>query len=167
MISISELIDLLFLNSSIEIKERAERKIKIRSRINPWSLVSREHNLREAMHEKLQLLRSITNSHAVIFQLNDSSIVLDASKYIEELKQKVEILNQDLETAQTSSDQNPLPVATVETLEKGFLVNVSSDHKSCPGLLVSILEAFEELGLNVQEARVSCADNFLLQAVGE
>ncbi|KAF5453736.1 hypothetical protein F2P56_028612 [Juglans regia] len=163
MISISELIDLLFLNSSIEIKERAERKIKIRSRINPWSLVSREHNLREAMHEKLQLLRSITNSHA----LNDSSIVLDASKYIEELKQKVEILNQDLETAQTSSDQNPLPVATVETLEKGFLVNVSSDHKSCPGLLVSILEAFEELGLNVQEARVSCADNFLLQAVGE
>ncbi|XP_040999559.1 transcription factor bHLH61-like isoform X2 [Juglans microcarpa x Juglans regia] len=126
-------------------------------------MVSREHKLREAMHEKLQLLRSITNSHA----LNDSTIVLDASKYIEELKQKVEILNQDLEAAQASSDQNPLPVATVETLEKGFLVNVSSDHKRCPGLLVSILEAFEELGLNVQQARVSCADNFLLQAVGE
>lgn len=54
---------------------------------------------------------------------------------------------------------------TVETLEKGFLINVFSE-KSCPGLLVSVLEAFEELGLNVLEARVSCAESFRLQAVG-
>lgn len=39
-------------------------------------------------------------------------------------------------------------------------------HKSCPGLLVSILEALEELGLDVLEARVSCTDGFRLQAVG-
>lgn len=45
------------------------------------------------------------------------------------------------------------------------MINVLSE-KSCPGLLVSILEAFEELGLNVLEARVSCADTFRLQAVG-
>ncbi|KAG2730583.1 hypothetical protein I3760_01G301100 [Carya illinoinensis] len=124
-------------------------------------MVSREHK-RAALHEKLQLLRSITNSHA----LNETSILVDASKYIEELKQKVERLNQDITSdQQTSRDQNPLPVATVETLDKGFLINVLSE-KSCPGLLVSILEAFEELGLNVLEARVSCADNFQLQAVG-
>lgn len=54
---------------------------------------------------------------------------------------------------------------TVETLEKGFLINVFSE-KSCPGLLVSVLEAFEDLGLNVLEARVSCAESFRLQAVG-
>ena len=54
---------------------------------------------------------------------------------------------------------------SVKTLEKGILVNVYSG-KSCPGLLVSILEAFENLGLNVLEARVSCADSFHLQAVG-
>ncbi|KAE7996522.1 hypothetical protein FH972_001237 [Carpinus fangiana] len=123
-------------------------------------MVSREHK-RAALHEKLQLLRSITNSHA----LNQTSIIVDASKYIEELKRKVERLNQDIATAQSSNDQNPLPGVTVETLEKGFLINVLSE-KSCPGLLVSILEAFEELGLNVLEARVSCADNFRLQAVG-
>ncbi|TQD85994.1 hypothetical protein C1H46_028429 [Malus baccata] len=81
-------------------------------------MVSREHK-RAALYEKLQLLRSITNSHAV----------------------------------------------TVETLEKGFLINVFSE-KSCPGLLVSVLEAFEDLGLNVLEARVSCEDSFRLQAVG-
>lgn len=54
---------------------------------------------------------------------------------------------------------------TVETLDKGFLIKVFID-RSCPGLLVSILESFEELGLNVQEARVSCTDSFRLQAVG-
>ncbi|KAI4306520.1 hypothetical protein L6164_029791 [Bauhinia variegata] len=123
-------------------------------------MVSREHK-RAALHDKLQLLRSITNSHA----LNKTSIIIDASKYIEELKQKVERLNQDIAMAQTSTDQNSLPMVTVETLEKGFLVNVFSG-KSCPGLLVSILEAFEEMGLNVLEARVSCTDTFRFQAVG-
>ncbi|MBA0879821.1 hypothetical protein Goshw_025195 [Gossypium schwendimanii] len=118
-------------------------------------MVSREHK-RAALHEKLQLLRSITNSHAV----NKTTIIVDASKYIEELKQKVERLNQDISAAQTSNDQNPLPMVTVETLEKGFLINVFSE-KSCPGLLVSLLEAFEELGLNILEARVSCTDILL------
>src|SRR5436305_1127970 len=49
----------------------------------------------------------------------------------------------------------------VETLEKGFQINVFSEKKR-PGLLVSILEAFEELGLEVLDARVSCSDNFRL-----
>lgn len=54
----------------------------------------------------------------------------------------------------------------METLVKGFSINVFSE-KSCQGLLVSILEVFEELGLNVLEARVSCTDSFQLQAIGE
>ncbi|XP_022134038.1 uncharacterized protein LOC111006410, partial [Momordica charantia] len=121
-------------------------------------MVSREHK-KAVLHEKLQLLRSITNSHA----LNKASIIVDASKYIEELKQKVERLNQDV---QNSIHPNPLPMVTVETLVKGFSINVFSE-KSCQGLLVSILEVFEELGLNVLEARVSCTDSFQLQAIGE
>ncbi|KAJ9683970.1 hypothetical protein PVL29_016459 [Vitis rotundifolia] len=126
-------------------------------------MVSREHKRPATLlHEKFQLLRSITNSHA----LNKTSIIVDASKYIEELKQKVERLNQDIaSTAQNSAAQTLLPVVTVETLEKGFLVNVFSET-SCPGLLVSILEAFEELGLNVHDASVSCTDRFQLEAVG-
>ena len=54
----------------------------------------------------------------------------------------------------------------METLEKGFQINVFSE-KNCPGLLVSILEAFEELGLEVLDAKVSCSDNFRLEAVSE
>ncbi|KAH7537639.1 hypothetical protein FEM48_Zijuj03G0114200 [Ziziphus jujuba var. spinosa] len=151
-------------------------------------MVSREHKRAAAiLHEKLHLLRSITNSHAVnslpflvvLNYLNRTSIIVDASKYIVELKQKVERLNQDMaDIAQTSTHQNPLPMVYIyiyiypspipyflENIEKGFLINVFSE-KSCPGLLVSVLETFEELGLNVLEARVSCADSFRLQAVG-
>ncbi|RWW42865.1 hypothetical protein BHE74_00051545 [Ensete ventricosum] len=54
---------------------------------------------------------------------------------------------------------------TVETLEKGFLIHVFSE-KSCPGLLVSVLEVFEDLGLNVMEAKAACTDTFRLQAIG-
>ncbi|KAJ1426305.1 Helix-loop-helix DNA-binding domain superfamily [Sesbania bispinosa] len=123
-------------------------------------MVSKEQK-RAALHEKLQLLRSITNSHA----LNKTSIIIDASRYIEKLKQKVERLNQEIASAETSSVHNPLPMVTVETLEKGFLINVFS-AKCCPGLLVSVLEVFEEMRLTVLEARVSCTDTFRFQAVG-
>ena len=46
-------------------------------------------------------------------QLNKTSIIVDASKYIEDLKQKVQRLNQDIPNAETSSsdehDPNTLP----------------------------------------------------------
>ncbi|KAJ7961118.1 Transcription factor SCREAM2 [Quillaja saponaria] len=123
-------------------------------------MVSKEQK-KAALHEKLELLRAITNSSA----LNKASIIVDASKYIEELKKKVERLNAEIKTSQTSSSQNQLPLVNVETLESGFLINVFSE-KNCPGMLVSILEAFEKLGLDVLDARVSCSDNFQLEAVG-
>ncbi|XP_019254063.1 PREDICTED: transcription factor SCREAM2 [Nicotiana attenuata] len=112
----------------------------------------------------MQLLRSITKSHAI----NETSIIVDASKYIQELKHKVERLNHDITTTTTAAQSSTnntssWPQVEVETLEKGFLVNVYSE-RSCPGLLVSILEVVEELGLNVLEARVSCTDTFRLEA---
>ncbi|KAI3783525.1 hypothetical protein L1987_42609 [Smallanthus sonchifolius] len=121
-------------------------------------MVSREHK-KAALHDKLQLLRSVTNSHAK----EDTSIIIDASNYIKELKQKIDILNQDI--ARSSSYQNSWPVVTVETLEKGMQVNVYSE-RSCPGLLVFVLKVFEEFSLNVLEARVSCTGSFQLEALG-
>jgi hypothetical protein len=119
---------------------------------------SRERKKAAALQEKLQILRSITHSHA----LSNTSILMDASKYIKELKQKVVRLNQEIACAQDALRQNRV---TVETLRHGFLVNVFSG-KSCPGLLVSILEAFDELGLSVLEATASCTDTFRLEAIG-
>ncbi|XP_042416106.1 uncharacterized protein LOC122005220 isoform X1 [Zingiber officinale] len=129
-------------------------------------MVSREQK-RAALHEKLQLLRSLTDSHA----LRKSSIILDASKYIQDLKQKVGRLKQEeaaceqSQVLQSSNSTLCSPQVIVETLEKGFLINVYSE-KSCPGLLASVLDAFEELGLHVVEAKASCTDPFRLVAIG-
>ncbi|KAL7108648.1 hypothetical protein ACP275_06G125100 [Erythranthe tilingii] len=122
-------------------------------------MVSREHK----REDKRQRLCSVADTRAT----NETATVVDAINYIKELKQKVETLMTDEKnmmktTAETSSTTTKV---RVETLERGFLVNVDS-RKSCPGLLVSILETFEEIGLNVVQARVSCSDTFLLQAFG-
>jgi hypothetical protein len=95
-------------------------------------------------------------------QGNDISIIADASTYIKDLKQKIAKLNQEIARVQ---DTNNAPLVSVEALEKGFLINVCVD-KSGPGLLASILEAFDEVGLTVLEVRASCAGAFLLEAVG-
>uniref|UniRef100_A0A6V7QSP5 Plant bHLH transcription factor ACT-like domain-containing protein n=1 Tax=Ananas comosus var. bracteatus TaxID=296719 RepID=A0A6V7QSP5_ANACO len=118
-------------------------------------MVSREQK-KAALQEKLQLLRSVTNSQAP----NKTSIIVDATKYIQELKQKVDACLKDL------AEDSSMPMVTVSTAEKGLLINVFSE-KSCPGLLVVILEVFEDLGLEVLNANVSCTDTFHLEAVGE
>lgn len=53
----------------------------------------------------------------------------------------------------------------METLEKGFMIKVMS-RKNEAGMLVCVLETFEDLGLDVVEARVSCTDTFSLHAIG-
>ncbi|KAG4922228.1 hypothetical protein AAZX31_18G191900 [Glycine max] len=122
---------------------------------------SREKKI-ESLEDTLQQLRDVTNSSA----LNKASIIVDASKYIEKLKQKVEGLNSELGIADSSTSQiDELPMVVVKTLKKGFLINVLLE-KNFPGMLVSILETFEELGLDVLDARVSCEDSFQLEAVG-
>ncbi|KAI7755247.1 hypothetical protein M8C21_006704, partial [Ambrosia artemisiifolia] len=103
-------------------------------------------------------IRRSTNS------VHKTSIVVEAINYIEELKEKVEKLHEDIAG---SSEAISIPVkATVETLDKGFRINVFSEE-DCPGLLMAILESFEELGLDVRDANVSCSDKFHLQAIGE
>ncbi|TYI06705.1 hypothetical protein ES332_A10G177600v1 [Gossypium tomentosum] len=95
-----------------------------------------------SVYRKLQRLRSVVNSTAV----NKTSIIVDASRYIEELKEKMEVLNQETGTS--------------------GLCFLFGFQQNCPGLLVSILETFEELGLDVLDARVSCQENFQLEAIG-
>ncbi|XP_061943868.1 uncharacterized protein LOC133668150 isoform X1 [Populus nigra] len=121
-------------------------------------MFSREQE-REAMFKKLQLLRSITNSHAH----DKASVILDASKYIKDLKQRVEILNQDIATAASFTGEN-FPTIRVEEQEDDFLIKVFTT-RNCQGLLVFILEAFEELSLEVLQARVSTSDSFILEAI--
>lgn len=52
----------------------------------------------------------------------------------------------------------------VEEQEDDFLIKVFTT-RNCQGLLVFILEAFEELSLEVLQARVSTSDSFILEAI--
>ncbi|KAK7276090.1 hypothetical protein RIF29_17223 [Crotalaria pallida] len=125
-------------------------------------MVARVHKRTGGMHRSLQRLRSITKSHA----RHKTSVILDASEYIRDLKQRLLELNQlAVAAAQKVIDCGPMPMLKVEPQENGFMIEVLS-QRSCQGLLVFILEAFEELGLEVLQARVSCVDNFCLEAIG-
>ena len=93
------------------------------------------------------------------------SIIADASSYIKDLQQKIAKLNQETASAQHANVCQPL--VSVGVLDKGFLINVFMDKSCPPGLLASILEAFDEIGLTVLEARATCAGSFRLEAVGE
>uniref|UniRef100_A0A453I501 BHLH domain-containing protein n=1 Tax=Aegilops tauschii subsp. strangulata TaxID=200361 RepID=A0A453I501_AEGTS len=69
---------------------------------------SRERKKAAALQEKLQLLRSLTHSH-----LSNTSIIMDASKYIKELKQKVVMLNQEIACAAQDSRSRQTSYPTV------------------------------------------------------
>uniref|UniRef100_A0A0A9E2R1 Plant bHLH transcription factor ACT-like domain-containing protein n=1 Tax=Arundo donax TaxID=35708 RepID=A0A0A9E2R1_ARUDO len=123
-----------------------------------------------ALEEKLQLLRSVTKSNAG----NKTSILVDASKYIKELKDKVEAAATAASQGDSSGGDIPavVSVSSVDldsssSSRRGFRINVSME-RSLPGLLVSVLEAFEDLGLDVLDADVSCNDDtaFRLEALG-
>lgn len=51
----------------------------------------------------------------------------------------------------------------VEKIEEGFHVRVKCEKAK--DTLVSVLEVFEEMGLNVVQARVSCNNNFSMEAI--
>ncbi|XP_058767995.1 uncharacterized protein LOC131641713 isoform X1 [Vicia villosa] len=125
-------------------------------------MVSKAHKRTAMYRRNLQLLRSITYSTSQ----EKTSLILEATEYIRDLKQKLEELNLlAVATAQKFVDYDPMPKVKVEAKEEGFVIKVHSE-RSCKGLLVFILEAFEELGLEVLQARVSCVDYFRLEAVG-
>ncbi|KAL1347084.1 hypothetical protein HN51_020602 [Arachis hypogaea] len=84
------------------------------------------------------------------------------------LKQKLQHqLNQLAgETPQEPIHYDPLiPMMKVEAQEGGFMIKVVSE-RNCKGLLEFILEAFQDLGLDVLHARVSSVDTFSLETFG-
>ncbi|XAR58861.1 hypothetical protein NMG60_11014428 [Bertholletia excelsa] len=109
-------------------------------------MVSRQHK-KASMYRNPRLLR---NSHAE----SRCSAVLDFLKYLKHTRKKLEgLVNQDIAEVK------------VESMEETFVVSVSCEG-SCTGLLVFILEALQAVGLEVLHARVSCSDNFHLEAIG-
>ncbi|GAU27287.1 hypothetical protein TSUD_125680 [Trifolium subterraneum] len=135
-------------------------------------MVSKVHKRTAMYRRKLQLLLPVVAIAVIVIAMtriaahSKTSVILGATEYIQGLKQKLEELKQlSVPTTQSIVDYNPMPKLKVEVQEEGFVIKVLSE-RSCQGLLVFILEAFEELGLEVLHARVSCVNDFCLEAVG-
>ncbi|KAL2494840.1 hypothetical protein Fot_38597 [Forsythia ovata] len=111
---------------------------------------------RMALRRKLHILKTLTNSKSV----KKSSIIMDAFLYIYKLKLQVEAIQREYLYL-----INHIQEVKVEKDGTRYVVRVTC--KKGQDLLVSIFEAFEEMNLNVFEARVTCKHFFGMEIIAE
>ncbi|KAJ8762007.1 hypothetical protein K2173_006609 [Erythroxylum novogranatense] len=123
---------------------------------------------RITLRRKLRILRTLTCSNSV----QKRSIIRDALLYICKLKLKVEAIKRELsklaaiEGEYLSLMKQPhLPKREVKVQSDGKVFVVRAICEKGEGKLVSILETFEEMGLTVLHARVSCNFYFSMEAI--
>ncbi|GAB4827183.1 hypothetical protein Ancab_034073 [Ancistrocladus abbreviatus] len=122
---------------------------------------SRRLQRRMAFRKKLHTLRTLTNSDSV----RASSIIMDAFLYISALKLKLELLKR--EHMKLMSHIHPSMEVKVQKVGNGFLVKVRGEKRGQDQSLVGILQAFDEIGLAVVQATVSCENHFAMEALVE
>ncbi|KAK9150607.1 hypothetical protein Syun_008916 [Stephania yunnanensis] len=105
-------------------------------------------------------MRLLHGVHCFI-QVRKSSIIMDAFNYIKQLKLMIEAMKKQYANLTSKVPKE----VKVEKIENGFLVRVTSEKGR--DMLVSVLEVFEEMGLNVVQARVSCTHSFCMEAIIE
>ncbi|ESQ33946.1 hypothetical protein EUTSA_v10009779mg [Eutrema salsugineum] len=106
---------------------------------------------KRASQGKPHFLRKL--NHFKLSNHDQNMLTREALLYIAMLKLKIEALQKEPEVFKE---------VKVEKLGEGFQVKIKSlkgDDK-----LVNILQAFEDLGLSVTQARASCRDTFAMEA---
>ncbi|KAG4146422.1 hypothetical protein ERO13_D05G156400v2 [Gossypium hirsutum] len=122
---------------------------------------------RTASRRKLQFLPTLSNTKSV----KRSSIVLNVLLQCHKLKVKLEEIHREYQNLMTIGNQyftllKHIQVSKevkVEKVGEEFVVKVSCNKGR--DKLISILEAFEELGLNVVRARVNYSHFFAMEAI--
>ncbi|KAE7995886.1 hypothetical protein FH972_000649 [Carpinus fangiana] len=107
---------------------------------------------RIALRRKIHILRAHTISKSL-------KLKLEAFKreYTNLMAIKREYLKLMMQMKMPTKD------VEVQKIGQGFLVRVNCEKGT--DRLVTILEAFDKMGLNVQQARVSCSNVFALEAI--
>ncbi|CAK8568415.1 unnamed protein product [Lathyrus sativus] len=149
---------------------------------NPSKSLLAERRRRKKLGDKMHTLRSIV---PIISKMDKASILGDAAEYLNELRQKVNDLQTELESLPPGPSLAPTTSTLPVQVNEEFLhSNVSSSrnqstkveawemedgtvniHMFCaykPGVLVSIMKAFEILGLDIHNANISCFDGFTI-----
>ncbi|KAJ6979298.1 hypothetical protein D5086_021564 [Populus alba] len=123
---------------------------------------------RTAMHNMRPYLRTLSRSKSV----KRKYVIMDALLCIYKLKLKLEAIERELANliavkreylSLMKELQLPKKEVEVEKGEKGFIVRVTCEKGG--DKLVSILEVFEEMGLTVSHARVSCNLYLSMEAI--
>ncbi|KAL0397208.1 UNVERIFIED_CONTAM: Transcription factor ICE1 [Sesamum calycinum] len=114
-----------------------------------------------------------------IRRMDRASILGDAIEYLKELLQKINDLHNELESTPSSSSLTPtaslyplspmasgLPACIKE--ERSSLVHLRvlcqarRDNQQGPGILLSTMRAIDNLGLDIQQAVISCFNGFAM-----
>ncbi|KAL6329011.1 hypothetical protein AAG906_007301 [Vitis piasezkii] len=117
---------------------------------------------RTVVRKKLNKLSSLTKSKS----LQKSSVVVDGFYHINELKLRLEAMVREYSIL-LQNLQLPTEVKVERIHGDGLLVIKVKSWEKGRGLLVSILESLEEMGVNVVQARVSCTHGFNMEAIAE
>ncbi|KAI5404099.1 transcription factor ICE1 [Lathyrus oleraceus] len=149
---------------------------------NPSKSLLAEKRRRKKLGDKMYTLRSIV---PIISKMDKASILGDAVEYMNELRQKVNDLQTELELISIEPSLVPttstLPIQVNEELchsnvpspgnqstkveawemEDGTVnIRISCIYK--PAILVSIMKAFDILGLDIHQATISCFNGFAI-----
>ncbi|MED6216440.1 hypothetical protein PIB30_007784 [Stylosanthes scabra] len=119
---------------------------------------------RISLRRKLHILRALANSNSL--KGKRGSIPKSSIVYIYKLKVALESIKREYENIlKDVKEKNKEEVVKVEKVKGGgrFVVRIKCEKGG--EKLVSVLEAFEEMGVNVENAKVSCEGGFRMEAI--